>query len=154
MIQLTEYQNRKIFWFDYEKFDLEKLPVKDWLCLAISNSKTIDSKFDGFVKYSIENRILEFKSNGQFGENLHHLFDTIMIDIEISEGIDFINIMTTGSNNELLEDTLWQCFFATCLPKDADFDKISIVCMDIDGIDRKIELTNIIKRFEDGWLPS
>jgi hypothetical protein len=154
MIQLTLHQNRKVFWFDYEKFDVDKLPTKDWVCLAISNFNNDNSKFIEFVTYSIDKGIVEFKSTGKFGDKLHNIFDRIMVDIEISKGIDCINIMTTGSNDELLEDSLWQCFFATCLPNETDFDNISIVCMDLDGVDRKIELLDIIKRFDQGWIPA
>ncbi|GAB5551778.1 MAG: hypothetical protein Sapg2KO_13690 [Saprospiraceae bacterium] len=60
--------------------------------------------------------------------------------------------MTTWHNNESLADTFWQCFFATCLPETTDYEKLQIVCIDLDGKNRKEELSNYINRFEKDWL--
>lgn len=147
------YQNREVYWFDYNQFKLDQLPRKNWLCLATSDIDPIDGKYDKFVRHSIETKILEFKGHGKFGEKLHDIFDEIMVDIEISNNVDFIDIATTWHNDETLADVFWQCFFATTLPVRADLDNISIVCTDMQGTDRSEELKSIITRFEEGWIP-
>jgi hypothetical protein len=147
------YQTRQVFWFDYDQFKLEQLPIKDWLCLATSDIDPNDDKYEKFVRYSIDNGILEFKGHGQFGEKLHEIFDEIVTQMEVVENHESISVMTTWHNDETLADTYWQCFFATCLPETADLDNISIICTDIKGNDRSEELELILTRFEEGWIP-
>jgi hypothetical protein len=147
------YKTRRVFWFDYDSCQLEQLPTKDWLCLATSDIDPNDEKYERFVRHTIQNGILEFKGHGAFGEKLHDIFDEIMVDIEISENTDTIDIMTTWHNDQSLADVLWQCFFATTLPDTANLDAISIVCTDIQGINRSEELKSIIAQFQKGWIP-
>lgn len=147
------YQTRQVFWFDYDQFPLDKLPKENWLCLATSDIDPNDEKYERFVRYSIDNGILEFKGHGKIGEKLHDIFDEIMVDIEISKNIETIDIATTWHNDETLAETFWQCFYATTLPTRADLDNISIVCTDIKGNDRTNELKEILGRFENGWIP-
>mgnify|MGYP006304951849 FL=1 len=59
------YQTRQVFWFDYDQFQLEELPTKDWLCLATSEIDPNDQKFEKFIRHSIDNGILEFKGHGE-----------------------------------------------------------------------------------------
>lgn len=153
MKTIGTYQNRKVFWFDYNQFQLDQLPKKDWLCLATSEIIPNDKKFEKFVRHSINNGILEFKGHGEYGEKLHDIFDEVMVDIEISNKIDFIDIATTCHNDEPLAESFWQCFFATTLPVKADLDNISIVCMDLNRNDRTSELKKILDRFKSGWIP-
>jgi|TARA_R110000737_G_C14589687_1_gene487274 hypothetical protein len=61
--------------------------------------------------------------------------------------------MATWHNDESLTDSFWQCFFATCLPETADYEKLKIVCTDLDGVNRNDELANYLNRFEQGCLP-
>ena len=153
MKAIGKYQNRKIYWFDYLDFKTEQLPTSDWVCFATSDINPNNIRFDQFVRHSIDNGILEFKGHGKFGEMLHDIFDETMVDIEITEKVDFINVMTTWHDDETYADTFWQCFFATCLPETADLDNVSIVCTDLKGTDRSGELKEIIERFENGWIP-
>lgn len=153
MKPIGTYQTRQVFWFDYYQFQLDQLPKKNWLCLATSDIDPNDEKYERFVRHSIDNGILEFKGHGEFGEKLHDIFDEIMVDIEISKNIGTIDIATTCHNDETLADTFWQCFFATTLPTRADLDNISIVCTDLKGTNRTSELSKILERFEDGWIP-
>jgi hypothetical protein len=145
MKEIGTYQSRKVYWFNYNQFQLDQLPTKNWLCLATSDIDPNDEKFEKFVRYGIDNGILEFKGHG--------LFDEIMVDIEISKSLNTIDIATTWHNDETLADAFWQCFFVTTLPTRADLDNISIVCTDIEGNDRITELKGILKRFENGWIP-
>jgi len=153
MNPIGTYQTRQVFWFEYQQFQLEKLPTKDWVCLMTSDVRPDPVQFEKFVRHSIDNGILEFKAHGQFGENLHDSFDEIEVEMEVLEKHNPIDVMTTWHSNESLADTFWQCFFATCLPETADFDNISIVCADLTGTDRSKELKGFIERFENGWLP-
>lgn len=147
MKRIGKYQNRQVFWFDYDSFQLSQLPKKNWLCLAMSDIEPNADKFEKFVRHSIEYQILEFKGYGVYGEELHDIFDETMVEIEISENIDFIDIATTWHNDETLTDTFWECFFATTLPERADLDNIAIVCKDIHGFDRSDELKRILDQF-------
>lgn len=137
------YQSRQVFWFNYDQFQLDQLPKKDWLCLATSDVEPDKDKFERFVRHSISNKILEFKGHGIYGEKLHDIFDQTMVDIEISKKVDFIDVGTTSHTNETLADAFWECFFATTLPVTADLDNISIVCMDLKGNDR----TKALKKY-------
>ncbi|MCB0380151.1 MAG: hypothetical protein KDD24_02765 [Flavobacteriales bacterium] len=153
MKRIGKYQNRQIFWFDYGQFKLEELPKTDWLCLATSDINPNDEKFERFVRYSIDNGILEFKGHGEYGEKLHDIFDETMVDIEITNGIETIDIATTWHNDETFADAFWQCFFATTLPTRTNYEIISIICTDLKGVNRTKEIVEILKRFENGWIP-
>lgn len=149
---IGKYLERQVFWVDYGHISSE-LPDKDWLCLAIANQQPDLDRFDCFVRTAIAKNILEFKGNGVFGEKLHDLFDETMVAMEVMEGQHANGVMTTWHNDETLADTFWQCFFVTCLPEKADLDNITIICTDLDGVNRADELKNYIKEFESGWLP-
>jgi hypothetical protein len=153
MERVGQYFGRQVYWLNYKQY-ADQLPDKDWVCLAISNIQPDIDTFDKFVRTSIGKGIHEFKGYGTFGEHLHDLFDEIMVDMEVNEGYPEIDVMTTWHNDEILADTFWQCFFATCLRDSADLDDITIVCTDLDGIDRTEELKKYIQEFEIGWLPS
>ena len=153
MNTIGQYQGRQVFWLDYTKY-ADELPEKDWLCLAISNITPDIIEFEKFVRTSIAKDILEFKGCGKFGEKLHDLFDEIMVEMEVVENHLEIGVMTTGANDDILADTFWECFFATCLPETADLDNIKIVCVDLDGVNRTEELQSYLQEFELGWLPS
>lgn len=153
MKPIGTYQTHQVFWFDYDQFQLEQLPTKNWVCLATSDIDPNDEKFEKFVRHSIDSKILEFKGHGKFGEKLHDLFDETMTQMEIVENHGPISVMTTWHNDKTLADTLWDFFFATCLPETADLDSISIICTDLKGNDRTSELKKILDRFEGGWIP-
>lgn len=150
---LGEHFGRKVFWLDYND-DLSHLPEKDWVCLVIANNNPCDELFEKFVRGTIAHGIAEFKGHGLFGEKVHDLFDEIVSIMKVLEHHTKIDVMTTWHHNEILADTFWQCFFVTCLPDTANLENISIVCVDIDGLDRREELVNYLKEFELGWLPS
>lgn len=153
MDRVGKYFGRQVYWLDYRDSS-DQLPDKDWICLAISNSQPDPDTFDKFVRASIKKGVHEFKGHGKFGELLHDLFDETMVFMETDEAHPEIDVMTTWHNDESLADTFWQCFFVTCLRDNADFDKVSIVCTDLDGVNRTEELKNYIQEFEIGWLPS
>lgn len=150
---LGTYQTRQVFWFDYNQFNLDQLPKRDWLCLATSDAEPDDKKFVKFVRHAIESGILEFKGHGEFGEKLHDMFDETMVDIEISKNLTTIDIATTCHNNESLAEAFWECFFASTLPMRANLDNISIVCADLTGANKADKLKEILKQFVKGWMP-
>lgn len=150
---IGNFQNRKVFWFDYKQFDLEELPSNDWISFTISDAEPDLAKFEEFARNSIAFGILEFKSQGKFGEKLHLSFDEIMVDMELTDQIHFLDIATTGDNSETLIDSFWECFFATTLPHRTNFENLSIVCMDVTGNDRSEELKTLLEKFEEGWSP-
>lgn len=152
MQKIGKYIERTIYWLDYENF-ADQLPDKNWVCLAISNNEPDIDKFEKFVRACISKNILEFKGHGKFGEKLHDIFDEIIVGMQVIENHPKINVVTTWHNDETLADVFWQCFFATSLPDTTNFDKIKIVCIDFDGIDRTEELKSYLKEIELGWLP-
>ena len=146
--------NRKAVWIDYPDLVSGKMPNSDWVCLATSSeSQPNFEAFDKFVRESVKNGLLEFKGHGTYGEKLHDWFDDIMSIMHVMESHKEIEIMTTWHNNQTLADAFWQCFGATCLPDEVDFDNITIVCTDLDDINRETELRTFLQRFEEGWLP-
>lgn len=154
MNEITTYQNIKVVWIDYGELLKGVMPKNDWICLATSSGSKPDfDEFDKFTHDSIKNGILEFKVHGTFGELLHDWFDETMVFMQTQENHPAIEVMTTWHNDKSLADTFWQCFFANCLPETADFGKLTIVCTDLDGLDRKAELVNYLNQFEKGWLP-
>jgi hypothetical protein len=142
------YQTRLVYWFDYNKYQLEELPIKGWLCIAISDTKPNDQKFENFVRYSIVRGIFEFKGFGQLGEMLHDIFDEIMIAMEVIENHDPISVVTTWHDEETIEDTLRECLFTPCLHEKADMSNISIVVTDLNGNNRSTEIKGILERLE------
>ncbi|MGB1004687.1 MAG: DUF7684 family protein [Salibacteraceae bacterium] len=154
MNEINTYQNRKVVWISYNELLEGYFPKGDWICLmTCSEFKPDSDKFDRFTRSAIKSGILEFKGHGKFGELLHDWFDETMVIMETIENHSEVDVMTTWHNDESLADAFWQCFFATCLPEATDYEKLKIVCTDLDGIDRKEELANYLSRFEQGWLP-
>lgn len=154
MNEIKTYQNRKVVWIGYNELLNGKMPESDWICLATSSQSKPDSdKFDRFIRGAIKKGILEFKGHGEFGELLHDWFDETILIMKTMEGLSELEVMTTWHNEESFADALWQCFFATCLPETTNYDKLKIVCTDLDGLDKREELSSYINRFESGWLP-
>ena len=151
MKSIGTFQGRKVFWFDFLNSKIEELPTNDWISFTISDSNRNFEKFECFIKRAINSGLLEFKSQGKFGEDLHLSFDAIMAEMESSEQISFIDIPTTGDNESTLIECFWECFFATTLPDRTNFDELAIICMSLDGDDRSDELRGFLKQFEDGW---
>lgn len=118
MTPIGTYQNRQVFWFDYDQFQLDQLPKKDWLCLATSENDPNDQKFEKFVRYIIDHGILEFKGHGEFGEKLHDLFDEIITQMEVVENHEPISVMTTWHNCKTLANTFW-FFFCDLFTRDS-----------------------------------
>lgn len=154
MNEINTYQSRKVFWISYHELLEGEMPESDWVCLMTSSESQPNSdKFNRFTRDAIKNGILEFKAHGKFGELLHDWFDETMVVMETMENHSELDVMTTWHNDESLAGVFWQCFFTTCLPETTDFDKLKIVCTDLDGKNRSVELTNYLNRFEQGWLP-
>ena len=154
MNEIDTYQSRKVIWINYNELLAGEMPKSNWICLMTSSkSKPNSDKFDRFTRDAIKNGILEFKGHGEFGELLHDWFDETMVIMETMENHSEVDVMTTWHNNESLADAFWQCFFANCLPEATNYEKLKVVCTDLDGIDRKEELANYLSRFEQGWLP-
>ena len=150
---IGQHFNRKVYWLDYGMLQADQLPNKDWVCLAIANSNPDRKAFEEFTRTTISKEIAEFKAHGTYGESLHHLFDITMVAMEVLENHPECDVMTTWHNNQTLADAFWQCFFATCLPDSTDYDNVKVVCIDLDGVDRKNELKDYLEKFAQGWIP-
>lgn len=149
MQYIGKYFGRQLYWLDPDNF-FSQFPEKDWVWLLIANQEPDLEKFEKLLRVAISKDILEFKAHGIFGEKLHDLFDEIIVLMETMENHPEIEVMTTWHNEQTLKDTLWQCFFATCLPNRANLDNIKIICTDLDAVNRIEEIKSYIKTFELG----
>jgi hypothetical protein len=73
--------------------------------------------------------------------------------MEVVEGHGAMAVMTTWHGNKSLADSFWQCFHATALSSTDGLEPISIVCTDLDGLDRSEELQAYLQEFGQGWIP-
>lgn len=152
MEKIGTHFGREVFYIDY--FQIQDLSRTDnWICFAMAESSFDEGKFNLFAKTCINNGLLEFKAQGKYGEKLHDLFDLVMVKMEVDEGHPDIDICTTGDNETDLASAFWECFFASALPEHANYDDLKIVCVNIDGKDRRAELKVLLDKFEEGWLP-
>ena len=139
---------------DYSELLNGKMPKGDWICLLTSSNKNPNYEdFENFRRKSISKGLLEFKGHGTYGELLHDWFDETAAIMMTMEKHPEIETMTTWHNNESLAGVFWQCFFATCLPDETNYEKLKIICSDLDGINREIEITQYLTDFERGWIP-
>lgn len=151
---LGKHLGRKVYWLDYNADSFKNgIPDSNWIWFAIANSDPYQGQFDKLARTSIKNGLLEFKGQGKFGKTLHILFDTTMVNMEIEEGHDEITIMTTGDDETDLPNAFWECFCATCLPETTDYEKLNIICTNLDGVNEKARLKNLIDRFNESWIP-
>lgn len=148
------HSGRKVYWWKYSEENFDELPDSDWICFAIEDGLPKSEAFEKFARMSITKNILEFKAYGKNSSNLDDWFDLAIIDMESMEDHAEIDTMTTWHDNEGLASAFWQCFYATCLPETTDYDNLKIVCFHFDNADKRKEITNHLKRFNEGWLPS
>ena len=138
-----------MLWIPYRELLDGIMPSDNWICLATATNAVDLDAFGKWVQSAVEQGLLEFKGHGTQGELLHDTFDMTMVHMEIDGGHDTIEVTTTWHNAETLRDVLWQCFFATALPDHADYDRLCVVCTDMDDSDRSSELTAYIHDFQD-----
>ncbi|MDD5363223.1 MAG: hypothetical protein PHN88_13930 [Ignavibacteria bacterium] len=149
---IGKYFDKEVFWFDSYGYP-EELPEGNWLCLCVANQRPDLTKFIKFARYAIEKEILLFMGCGEYGELLHDSFDEVIAILETQENHNEIDMMTTWHNNESIKDVFWQGCYGLYLPERTDYDKIKIVCMDLDGMNRVDELKSYINDFEAGYNP-
>jgi len=153
MKYIGEHSGRKTFYLDINQDYEDFLPTSNWVCFAICNDKPDDAQLDRFNRIAIQKDLYEFKGQGKFGGYLHLNFDQIMVEMEVMEKHPEISIMTTGDDVTDLANEFWSAYGATCLPEQADYDNIQIVCVSFDKIDYSMKLKNILKLFNRNWLP-
>jgi len=69
------------------------------------------------------------------------------MDHELAHDIE-IDVATCGNNEDSLRDVFWNCFFATALPAHTDYARLTVVCTDLDGVDRSTELYEYMTAFQ------
>jgi len=154
MEYLGIHNDRKVYWSGYSEDKFNELPDNNWICFAIVNLKPEYNNFEKFVRLSIEKGILEFKTWGDFCDELHDYFDETVAELEVLEGHETIDVMTTWHSKEGIASAFWECFYATCLPDNVNLKDLKIVCVHLENIDMREELKEFLKRFDEGWLPS
>jgi hypothetical protein len=153
MIYLGEHSGRKTYYLDINQNYFDLLPKSNWVCFAISNEEPNDTLLESFIRATIKKDLYHFIGQGKFGDYLHNSFDSVMVDMEVNENHPEISIMTTGSDDYDLANGFWNAYGATCLPEQADYENIKIICVSFDKIDYAMKLKNILKLFNRNWLP-
>ena len=153
---LGEHRRCKVYWLDFFEKNFPDLPNENWLCFAMSENdpyqepqKELISKF---CKISIEKGIYEFKAFGSQSSKLDDFFVREVVEYDEKTNQD-LHVMTTCHDDESLANAFWGCFYATCLPDEADYDNLKLVCTHFENIDKKAELKDYLERFNEGWLP-
>jgi hypothetical protein len=149
---LGEHKGRKVYWWRYAE-DYDDLPVNNWICFALADTSPEYDVYSKFVRAAIDRNILEYKVQGCFSEKLHDEFDEIVVLMEVLENHADINAITTW-HHEGPASTFWQCFYATSFTLTPECDDLKIICVDFDNADKRKEITNYLKRINEGWLPS
>jgi len=150
---IGEHFGRKTYYLDINQNYDELLPTSNWVCFAISNDKPNEAQLERFIRKAIEKDLYDFKGQGKFGSYLHLSFDQTMVEMEVMEKHPDISIMTTGDDETDLANGFWEAYGATCLPEQADYDNIKVICVSFDKIDYSMKLKNILKLFNRKWLP-
>jgi hypothetical protein len=153
MEYLGQHNERKVYWWEYLADNFNELPDNDWICLAIEDRLPEGELFGKFVRFAVAKGILEFKTFGKESIHLDDEFDHIHVAMKVIEGSPDRLVMTTWHDDESLANTFWQCFHATALPNGTINENVKIVCFHFDNKNKKEELANYLKRFNDGWLP-
>ncbi len=153
MKNIGKHHNRELYYFDLESEIGEIKNFKNWILLLIGNSEYDEKYISKFFRKCIDFDVLEFKSQGNVGENLHLLFDMTMVEIELKENKPFIDICTTGDNITNLENAIWECFYVNALPEHADWDNLKILCSTIDSENYLEKVKSIFYKISSGWIP-
>lgn len=154
MEYLGEHFSRKVYWWNFSEKNYDELPDSNWVCFAIEDGLPDEEIFERFVKASVRKNILEFKVFGKLSAHLDTWFDSAIVKMKIKEYLsEKVFVMTTWHDKETLANAFWQCFGATCLPDETDYDNIKIVCFHFDNIDKRDELKTYLEKFNEGWLP-
>lgn len=154
MEYIGEHSGRKVYWWEFSNARVAELPEKNWVCFAIAEKLPENKIFDEFARVSIAKGILEFKTFGKESTKLDDWFDETIVIMETMENHPEIDVMTTWHDKESLANAFWQCFHATCLPEETVNENVKIVCFHFNNSDKKQELKEYIKRYNEGWLPS
>jgi hypothetical protein len=151
---LGRHSENDIFYFSSKSDDLTSLPHDNWICLAIANENFDKSFLEEFIHYTVNSGLIEFKSQGKYGELIHDFFDETIVEYEIDNERE-TNIMTTwysGGQHDL-SNALWSCFYANILPENIEQGQVKIVCTSFDGLDYRKQLAILIAKLNTGWIP-
>jgi hypothetical protein len=153
---LGKHKTNEVYYFTPETEPLDNLPKENWICLGIANREFDQSLFDVFIKHSVYSGLLEFKGQGKLGEELHDCFEEEIVYLEVIEECPATDVMTSWFNDgtDDFPNAVWSCFYAPVLPEGTDTAKTKVVCVPFDGQDYKKQLSTIIGRLNDGWMPS
>lgn len=148
MKQIGLFDNREVLWVDYHDILNSDLSKANWICLLSSSKEEPDLEiFMQFTRLVIGKGVCEFKCQGQQAALLHDFFDELMAFMEAVEGHPYINVVTTGRNNQPLVETFWECYYASTV---STTDNIKVVCSDVDGVNRIDELKSYLDEFRKG----
>lgn len=155
MYLIGQHKEKQVYYFDLEKDDLQNLPKENWTAIGIVNGAYKKHLFEKFVKHNVYSGLLEFKSQGKYGETLHNHFDEQIVELEIIEGYPETDIMTTwyrGEKNDL-PNALWDSFNISFAPDSIDSARTKIICISMDGQSYQDTVQAILARLNEGWIP-
>lgn len=154
LLFLGNHHGNDVFYFSAQLNPLDSLPGENWICLGIANAEIDKPFFEEFIYYSLQSGLLEFKSQGKYGKQLHDTFVENVREEEI-EGKATIDIMTTWCYGETrdLDNAFWGCFYANVLPDQIDSNQTKVVCIPFDGQDYREVLIKLIEKLNQGWMP-
>ena len=156
MDYLGSHYDRETYYFDLNLDKIETLPDSNWICFMIANEQIEtdqEKRLRDFLRFSIDRDLLEFIGQGHFGGFLHLSIDEIITDLEINHNHPEVELTTTGDNDTNFDNGFWECFGATALPDRADYDNLKIICVTLDNTNYKVNLRQLIDRFNEGYLP-
>ncbi|MEO5947948.1 MAG: hypothetical protein ABIP79_14110 [Chitinophagaceae bacterium] len=154
MEYLGKHSDREVYWWNFSVKNFDELPKGDWVGFSIEEKLPEYDLFEKFARASIAKGILEFKAFGKESTKLDDWFDDVIVLLNVMDNQPDAFVMTTWNDKESLADAFWQCFHATALPDEVVNENVKIVCFHINDIDKRDELKNYLKLFNEGWLPS
>ena len=150
MIEIGTVNDRKVY---YQKYGTDipwskDFPNENWLLFAIVTNKEKTGLFEISTEL-IENNVCYVCCAGEQNELLHDIIDDDIVVREIERGYPpSVDIMTTWHSD--IEDGLWFSIYAA-YNNEVKID--TVVCLDGSGNDLEHELSNLLERFKQGYLP-
>jgi len=146
---LTNYIERQLFYSTSDEEWSTKIPKDKWCLILISNTNN-EKQIDEIISESISNNVGYICGIGKTHNYIHNQADIEFVNRDIGESKfskPKYHIMTVGGED--FEEGIWFGLMNT-FNGEVEIDKILIIDTDCNW---KPELLNLIKKFENGYLP-
>ena len=147
--------NREIFYLSTQVKNWEqKLPKKNWLAFLINDDDNTEALMHQFVSTCKIKNVLNIKMYQK--EIAQKQIESEIKNI-IKNNIDFLQPYLELLHIEKYENInrgFWEITNVSAVDFTAEFsDGYKVVCLDCKNISSKKELLDLIKKFNDGWIP-